>query len=185
MVTRQCCHVGHTPSECRLVSFQDSDFAGDLVDRQSTSGGMLCVFGSRTCVPIDCSRRKQTAVSHSRTKADVISCDAGRRLEGVLVLTLWDLVIEVLDFQVAKNVMRHRNNNINPKKSLTSEKRNNRGAIFCPSARTTLPPGSMFVCFWRQRCSDQGDHQSQESDRETRFPNPPTCARLVVRQASS
>ena len=84
---------------------------------------------------------------HSRKEADVISFDAGRRLEGILVLTLWDLTIEVLDFHVAKKPMRHQNNNMNPKKSLTSENRNNRGARFYPFARTTLPPGSLFVCF--------------------------------------
>ena len=44
------------------------------------------------------------------------------------MLTLWDLVIEVLDIQVAKNAMRHHNNNFNPKMSLTSEKWKNGGA---------------------------------------------------------
>ena len=37
-----------------LVSFgefQDSDFAGDLEDSKSTSGGELCIFGSHTFVP--------------------------------------------------------------------------------------------------------------------------------------
>ena len=63
---------------------------------------MLCIFRSRTFVPIGWSCKKQTAVSHSRTEADTISLDAGRRLEGVLALTLWDLVIQVLDFQVGK-----------------------------------------------------------------------------------
>ena len=31
------------------------------------------------------------------------------------------------------------------------------------------------VCLFL-KSSDQDDHQSQESDRETRFPNPPGCA---------
>ena len=35
------CHVGCTPKECRLVLFQDSDFAGDFVDSISTSGGTI------------------------------------------------------------------------------------------------------------------------------------------------
>ena len=37
-----------------LGSLQDSDFAGDLEDSKSTSGwrGVLCIFGSRTCVSI-------------------------------------------------------------------------------------------------------------------------------------
>ena len=38
--------------KCRLGLFQDSDFAGDLKDSKSTSGGTLCVFGSHTFVLI-------------------------------------------------------------------------------------------------------------------------------------
>ena len=41
---KQCCHVGNTAKQCRLGLFQDSDFAGDLEDSKSTSGGTLCVF---------------------------------------------------------------------------------------------------------------------------------------------
>ena len=32
--------------------FQDSDFAGDLEDSKSTSGGLLCICGCQTFVPI-------------------------------------------------------------------------------------------------------------------------------------
>ena len=49
---RQYCHVGNAAQHCRLGLFQDSDFAGDLEDSKSTSGGVLCIFGSRTFVPI-------------------------------------------------------------------------------------------------------------------------------------
>ena len=49
---KQYCYVGNTAKQCRLGLFQDSDFAGDLEDSKSTSGGTLCVFGSHTCVPI-------------------------------------------------------------------------------------------------------------------------------------
>ena len=34
---RQYSHVGNTAQHCRLGLFQDSDFAGDLVDSKSTS----------------------------------------------------------------------------------------------------------------------------------------------------
>ena len=56
--------------------FQDSDFAGDLEDSKSTSGGVLCIFGSRTFVPISWTCKKQTSVSHSSTEAEIISLDA-------------------------------------------------------------------------------------------------------------
>ena len=62
---KQYCHVGNTAKQCRLGLFQDSDFAGDLEDSKSTSGGTLCVFGSHTFVPISWMRKKQTSVSHT------------------------------------------------------------------------------------------------------------------------
>ena len=43
---KQYCYVDNTAKQCRLGLFQDSDFAGDLEDSKSTSGGRLYVFGS-------------------------------------------------------------------------------------------------------------------------------------------
>ena len=56
---RQSCCVGNTAQHCRLGLFQDSDFAGDLEDSKSTSGGTLCIFGSHTLVPISLMCKKQ------------------------------------------------------------------------------------------------------------------------------
>ena len=70
---KQYCHVGNTAQQCRLGLFQDSDFAGDLEDSKSTSGGILCIFGSHTFVPIRWTCKKHTSVSHSPTEADIIS----------------------------------------------------------------------------------------------------------------
>ena len=39
--------------------------------------------------------KKQTSVSHSSTESKVISLDAGLRMDGLPVLDLWDIVIEV------------------------------------------------------------------------------------------
>ena len=62
---RQYCHVGNTAQRCRLGLFQDPDFAGDLEDSKSTSGGNSCIFVSRTFVPISWMCKKQSSVSHS------------------------------------------------------------------------------------------------------------------------
>ena len=88
--------MGNTAKQCRLGLFQDSDFAGDLEDSKSTSGETLCVFGSRTFVPISWMCQKQTSVSHSSTESEIISLDAGLRLDGIPVLDLWDLIVAVL-----------------------------------------------------------------------------------------
>ena len=82
--------------QCRLGLFQDSDFAGDLEDSKSTSGRTLCIFGSHTFVPIRWMCKKQTSDSHSSTESEIISLDAGLRLDGILVLDLWDLIVFVL-----------------------------------------------------------------------------------------
>ena len=63
--------------------FDGSDFAGDLGKSKSTSGGMLCIFGSRTFAPISWMCKNQTAVSHSSTESEVISLDAGVRMDGI------------------------------------------------------------------------------------------------------
>ena len=93
---KQYCHVGNTAKQCRLGLFQDSDFAGDIEDSKSTSGGTLCVFGSHTFVPISWMCKKQTSVSHSSTESEIISLDTGLRLDGLPALELWDLIVSVL-----------------------------------------------------------------------------------------
>ena len=40
--------------------------------------------------------KKQTSVSHTSTQSEVISLDAGLRLDGLLALELWDLIVSVL-----------------------------------------------------------------------------------------
>ena len=54
-----------------------------LRTQKSTSGGTLCIFGSHTFVPISWMCKKQTSVSHSSTESEIISLDAGLKLDGV------------------------------------------------------------------------------------------------------
>ena len=89
--------VGDAPSECWLTLFSDASFAGDLRDSKSTSGGILCLVGPNTYVPICWICKKQGAVSHSTAEAEIISLDAGVRLEGLPALSLWSLVIDVFE----------------------------------------------------------------------------------------
>ena len=87
--------MGNTAKQCRLEQFQDSDFAGDLEDSKSTSGGTLCVLGSDTFEPTSWMCKKQTSVSHSSTESEIISLDAGLRLDGLPALEVWDLIVSV------------------------------------------------------------------------------------------
>ena len=93
----QYCHVGNTAKQCRLGLFQDSDFPGYLEGSNSTSGGRtLCVFGSHTFIPTSQMCKKQTSVSHSSTESEIISLDAGLKLDGIPALDFWDLIVAVL-----------------------------------------------------------------------------------------
>ena len=53
-------------------------------------------FESHTFVPISWMCQKQTSVSHSSTESEIISLDAGLRLDGIPALDLWDLFVSVL-----------------------------------------------------------------------------------------
>ena len=107
---RQYCHVSDTAKQCRLGLFQDSDFTGDLEDSKFVSGGTLCIVGSHTCVPINWMCKKQTLVSHSSTESEIISLDAGLRLDGILALDPWDLVVLVLGNMTQNRIERGRTN---------------------------------------------------------------------------
>ena len=56
----------------------------------------MCIFVSHTFIPINWMYKKQTAVSHSSTEAEIIFLDTGLRLDGLLALELWDLIVSVL-----------------------------------------------------------------------------------------
>ena len=56
----------------------------------------MCVFGSHTFVPISWMCKKQTSVSHSSPESEIISLDAGLRLDKIPALDLWDLNVFVL-----------------------------------------------------------------------------------------
>ena len=96
-------HVGNTAKHCRLGLFQGSDFVGDRDYSISSSGGTLCVLGSHTLVPISWMWKKKTSVSHSSTESEIISSDAGLRLDGISAFNIWDLIVPVLHGNTNQN----------------------------------------------------------------------------------
>ena len=76
-------YVGDTPEKCQLILFCDASFAGDIQDSKSTTGGYLFLMGPNTCVPLGHMVKKQGAVSHSSTEAEIISLDATLRMDGL------------------------------------------------------------------------------------------------------
>ena len=114
--------MGNTAQHCRLGVLQDSEFAGDLEDSKSTSGGVFCIFGSGTFFPVSWMCKKQSSVSHSSTESEIISPDAGLSMDGLLALGLWDMVIEALRSNTPRlklsNLIRAEKTSQEPEKSV-------------------------------------------------------------------
>ena len=111
----QHCYVGNTPDQCQLGLFCDASFAAELDDSKSTTGAFLCLFGDATFVPITWMCKKQGAVSHSSSEAEIIAMDAALRVDGLLALELWDTVQTVLSSMAGNHhnaePPRHQNQN--------------------------------------------------------------------------
>ena len=94
---RQYCHVGNAAQHCRSGLFSRFRLCrGILKTQNQQQARVLCILGNRTFVPISWMCKKQTSVSHSSTESEIISLDAGLRMDGLPAIDLWDLVIEVL-----------------------------------------------------------------------------------------
>ena len=78
---RQYCHVENTAQHCRLGLFQDSDLEGLKINIRWT-----------VVVPPSWMCKKQAAVSHSSTETEIISLDAGLRMDGIPALDLLEFV---------------------------------------------------------------------------------------------
>ena len=63
-------------------------------------------------------KKKQTSAYHRSTELEIISLDAGLRMDGILALDLWDVVIEVL----------HSSNNVPPSQKISTPKCKPKGA---------------------------------------------------------
>ena len=80
--------VGDSWNDLKLVVYYDASFAGDPKDSTSTTGGLLCIVGPKTFVALNWICKKQGAVSHSSTEAELIALDAAVRLDGYALLSL-------------------------------------------------------------------------------------------------
>ena len=56
----------------------------------------MCLVGRKTFVPLSWICKKQGAVSHSSTEAEVVGLDAMIRLEGLPCLNLFEQIVQIL-----------------------------------------------------------------------------------------
>ena len=92
----QHCFVGDAPEDCWIAMFCDASFAGDLRDSKSTTGAYICLVGENTFMPLTWICKKQGAVSHSSTEAEIIALEGSLRTEGLPCLQFWDIVLTTL-----------------------------------------------------------------------------------------
>lgn len=92
----QTSYVGDEPDKCWLTLYDDASFAGDLKGFKSISGCLFVSVGPNTFAPLAWLCKKQIAVSHSSSEAEIISSDAGVRMEGIPALLSWEEIIDVL-----------------------------------------------------------------------------------------
>ncbi len=90
---RQICFVGDAPNQLSLALFADADFAGDLMDRKSTSGVLLALVGPCTYFPLGFISKKQTAVSTSTPEAELVAAFVALKQEGIPAMDLWELIL--------------------------------------------------------------------------------------------
>ena len=164
---RKYCHVGNAAQHCRLGLFQDSVFAGDLEDSKSTSGRVLCIFGSRTFVPISWMCKKQTSVSHSSTESEIISLDAAT--QGIPKPTQASTRETVAVHQSTPKIKQVSDQNVD----LSNVDQ-------VPSSAHPSEKESQLCIFEDNEAVIKMIIQRQKPDDETRVPHPPNCARLVI-----
>ena len=147
---KQYCHVGNTAKQCRLGLFQDSDFAGDLEDSKSTSGGTLCIFGSHTFVPISWMCKKQTSVSHSSTESAILSLgtsdwdETGKICSRILGSDSFCFRKHVSDFWETEATRYHWQES-----KILREDQRAESYWLCSLKRSVFASRSFVVCVWR------------------------------------
>ncbi len=85
--------AGDDPEDCVVLEYCDASFADDIRESKSTSGCYLAIVRPNTFVPVTSFSKRQGAVSHSSTEAEIISLEEAVRSEGLSALTFWEHVV--------------------------------------------------------------------------------------------
>ena len=107
--------------------------------------------------------KKQTSVCHRSAESEIISLDAGLRMDGILAPDLWDVVIEVL----------HSSSNVPPTQKISTHKCKPKGAA--GNCRHKIHNTRL------KKEGDRNDHQSSDQDHATTNAHSSQCkAQLYI-----
>ena len=188
--TRLSCGKHGTALEIGFL--QDSDFAEATLRIQNQLQEVSCVFleAEHLSKSVGCARNKHQFL-------EVISLDAWLRMDGLLTLDLWDIVIEVLRTtkdNIQPNHTSSRNlGHIQPNWTVCDSKTKTQhvtrkqvveqlSEVDHVPTNTRSSQGIYIVHLWRQRSRDQNDNKRTKSNNETRVQNPRTCSCFVFWQ---
>ena len=154
--------------------FKTPILQGDLEDSKSLLEE-LCFFEVIHFVPMSCMCKKQTSVSHSSTESEIISLDAGLRLDGIPALDFVasDCFIAVLGNATqshdwtAKPVVCRDTSHAQVQFRRMFNVLNNVDSV---PKRPVFASRRFVVCVWGQRSSDQNDHWREEVPQWDMFP---------------
>ena len=144
-------------------------------------------IGKPNICPISWMCKNQTSVSHSSTESEIVSLDAGLRIDGLLALDLWDMVFDVL--RQTNSTARHgklahgdlcgdstpfhqrkHNQNINWNEKARGWAMVKRGLR--THQHTFFSRRVSVVHLWRQRSCHQDDYQGQKVQQWDTCPEP-------------
>ena len=137
-------------------------------------------FGSRTFVPISWMCKKQTSVSHSSTESEIISLDAGLRMDGIPALDLWNLIVQVLG-----NTNQNHDRTVRPVvcRDKNHVRHQSRGVIyvldnvdFVPSNVSFSNQEALLYVFEDNEAVIKMIRKGKKSHNETCFQNPQSCS---------
>ena len=127
--------------------------------------------------------KKQTSVSHSCTESEIISLDAGLRMDGQRVLDLWVVVIEVLRSSKSTELPTHpAAGNCSRNHNSKLKHKGNRGVdqlshvdYVTTDANYSQGESQLFI-FEDNEAVIKVIVKGQKSNDETRVENPQSCA---------
>ncbi|MDE0839722.1 MAG: hypothetical protein OSB41_11810, partial [Kiritimatiellae bacterium] len=89
---RQVSWCGDSIEDLTLKMYADADFAGCTRTQRSTSGIILMMVGPHTRFLQSAIAKRQSAVAHCTTEAEMIAAALGFRAEGIPFQILWDVL---------------------------------------------------------------------------------------------
>ena len=85
--------IGDKMENLNPTLYADSDFAGCVVTRKSTSGMVHQLTGPNSCFPLMASSKKQNCISHSTAEAELIATCTAVKTVGLPSLILWEEIL--------------------------------------------------------------------------------------------